>query len=527
MLAINAKYVHSSLAVWVLSASVKKYAKIPHDVKIVEATINQSNEDILSLVLKHNPTVVAISTYIWNAKKLPEIIDSLQKMLPEVCIIMGGPEASFNANYWLANGADHVLEGEGEYSLPLILDNISCPEDDCAEALDKLPEIQSPVDPYTDEYFETLAGRLAYIETSRGCPFTCAFCLSAGSNVRFFPIEPVKTKLKKLSLSGTHTIKLVDRTFNCNAKRAYELFEYIIGLKTTCCFHFEVAADLFDEQTLLLLSSATSGRIQLEAGLQSFFEPALNATTRKTSLEKAEQNIHTLMKNGNIHLHVDLIAGLPYENLQEFKNSFHRAFALKAHTLQLGFLKLLHGSALRKQANSLGIVYSDVPPYEIKHSPWLSVDDLQILKHVENALQHTYNKARFLSVLDYVLTVSAFEPFELFYSIGRTIPNHGVDLADYASSLFDYFTTLPNVDEKRLSDYMVYDWLSMVKGKNMPEKLKNADSRRSQVAEIAEKKLGRKLRRDEVYVLSSGEGIFADSESRDPVTGLYAVEISR
>jgi len=533
LLAINAKYIHSSLSVWVLSAGIKSNAKSNHNVQIVEATIHQDNSEIVGKVAGHNPDVVGISMYIWNAKKLPEIIMLLRQRLPKAKIILGGPEASYNADYWLAHGADHVLHGEGEYTLPALLDEVYCPlprkgmppagdggclYSECGTAPPCLP-----IDPYTDEYLKTLGGRLAYIETSRGCPFTCAFCLSAGTNVRFFPMDIVKKQLYKLSQSGAHTIKLVDRTFNCNAERAYEIFMYIIEMDTDCCFHFEVAADLFDGRTLELLSSARPGRIQLEAGLQSFFMPALKAASRQTDPQKAEKNIRSLLEKGNIHIHVDLIAGLPYETLVDFIIGFGRAFALRAHTLQLGFLKLLHGSSLRKQADELGIKYSKEPPYEIQSSPWLAPEDIQALKQAENALQHTWNKQRFISTLEYALSATGENAFSFFHGLGGAAPNHGADLADYAKQIYDFIVDLQGIDKTELKDHMTYDWLGMVKGKNMPDFMRNPDIRRNLVTNAAKRVLKHDIRRDESAILLSGKGIYVDSENRDPVTGLYKV----
>ncbi|MCL2365905.1 MAG: B12-binding domain-containing radical SAM protein [Oscillospiraceae bacterium] len=517
IVAINAKYVHSSLAAWVIAAGISKYAHNHHDIQIVEATIHNDNAEIANRIAAYAPDIVSISAYIWNASKLPGILSLLKEKLPSAQCILGGPEAVYNERYWLKNGADFVLHGEGEYTFPAFLNQME--QETCH--ISKTDVI--PVDPYTDEYFSTLQGRLAYLETSRGCPFTCAFCLSAGTHVQYFPMETVKAQLLKLSKSDARTIKLVDRTFNCNAQRAYEIFDYMISLETDCCFHFEVAADLFDDRTIALLQSAPPGRIQLEAGLQSFFEPALNASSRKTSLDRVAQNIKALLSAGNIHMHVDLIAGLPHETLGDFKNSFNAAFSLRAHILQLGFLKLLHGSALRKQASELGIVFNEHPPYEIISSPWLSMEDIQILKHAENALQHTYNKGRFITSIEYVLKVTKLRPFDLFYTIGASAPNHGTDLSAYAIEILDICLNLPHVDERTLLDSMVYDWLGMVKGKNMPDRLKNPDIKRNQVVSEVEAYLGRKIRRDEAAVLRSGGVIYVDSRVRNPVTGLYEV----
>ena len=540
LLAINAKYVHSSLSVWVIAEGVAKFAKIPHKMSIVEATINQKIPDIIELVTVHEPDVIGISSYIWNAGMMPEFLRLLREQLPDVVVVLGGPEASNNASFWLENGADHILTGEGEYCFPQFLEEFfqekhkkhnhrpSASSASSASPASCHPENKKElIDPYTDAYINSLNGRLAYIETSRGCPFQCAFCLSAGSGVKYFPLDLVKEQILKLSKSSAGTIKFVDRTFNCNAERAYEIFDYVIGLDTTCRFHFEAAADLFDEHMLSLLETAPPGRIQFEIGLQSFFEPALKAVSRQMDLDKAERNINTLLQLQNIHIHIDLIAGLPHETLNDFMDSFDRAYALNAHHLQLGFLKLLHGSVLRKQADVYDIQFTSEPPYEIICNKWLSSENIRTLKNTENALQNTFNKGRFLSTLHYVLSATGMRPFALLYSLGVNAPNHGAQLEDYIVLIYEFFLGLPGVEEESLKDCLIYDWLSMVKGKNAPVFLKNDDNRRKYVAEAAEKLLGRKMKREEYAVLNSGLGIFVDSNDQDPVTGLYSVYFCR
>ena len=539
LLAVNAKYVHSSLSVWVIAGGIARFARSQHETIIIEATINQPCCGIVDSVAASGPDVIGISSYIWNAGMLPELLRSLRERLPEALLVLGGPEASNNAGFWLGNGADHVLSGEGEYAFPRFLDSLSGSlqlssgsngfavgiggNSNSDVSIGGNSALDYPVDPYTDAYFDALNGRLAYIEASRGCPFRCSFCLSAGSMVRYFPLESIKEQILKLARSNTKTLKFVDRTFNCNKERAFEIFEFIIDLETSCIFHFEVAADLFDERILSLLETAPPGRIQFEIGLQSFHEPALIAVERKMDAEKAERNILALLKMKNIHIHIDLIAGLPYESLDCFAKSFVRAYLLNTHTLQLGFLKLLHGSELRKQADKLGIKYSAKPPYEIICSPWLSAGDIQILKNAENALRHTRNKGRFLTTLDYTLKVAAENPFSLMGLLGASVPNHATQLEDYAVQVYDFLASLPGVDKERLKDCMSYDWLGMVKGKNTPAFLKNNDKNRCRVANEAERVLGRKIRREEYAVLLSGKGIFADSNNRSPVTGLHKV----
>ena len=535
LLAVNAKYVHSSLSVWVIAAGISEYARMPYELHVIESTINQSCADIAGRVAETKPDVIGISTYIWNAGMMPELLSLLRKHLPDIIIILGGPEASNNIQYWLDNGADHVLKGEGEYCFPQFLDSLFYEADDARIGTDSPCHVDwtddpfiEPVDPYTDAYFNALNGKLTYIETSRGCPFQCSFCLSAGSGVRYFPLDMVKQQICKLSQSSSKTIKFVDRTFNCNTDRAFEIFEYIIGLETSCTFHFEVAADLFNDKILSLLQSAPPGRIQFEIGLQSFHGPALKASSRQMDADKAESNIRALLLMQNIHIHIDLIAGLPYESLPDFMNSFDRAYALGAHTLQLGFLKLLHGSVLREQAETFNIKYSSDPPYEVISTSWLNNEDIQVLKNTENALQHTYNKGRFLSTLHYMLSITGKRPFELMQILGTSAPNHGTQLEDYAVQVYDVFSKLPNVETASLQDCMTYDWLTMVKGKNAPEFMKNKnDDRRKLLANIAENRLGRKIRREEYAILNSGIGIFVDNSDQNPVTGLYKVNFCR
>jgi len=561
LLAINAKYVHSALAVWLLADGIKKYACLPHQVEIIEATINQTIDEIAGQVIAYNPDVVGISTYIWNADKLPALIKHLKEQLPNAIFILGGPEASHNQDYWLANGADYVVKGEGERKLPVLLDELAKglleltkpPKgklNPCRDANNKpatisanatnneslAPHTNAPINvslaphanaSHNEAYINSLKGKLAYLQTSKGCPNTCAFCLSGDEKLSFLPIEAAKAQLYQLSKSQAKTIKLVDRTFNCNPTRAYELFEYVIGLETNHCFHFEIAADLLNQQSLDLLRTAPPGRIQFEAGIQSYHEPTLAAISRKANQSKVDENLKSLLKAGNIHIHIDLIAGLPHETLEIFKDSFDRAYKLGAHNLQLGFLKLLHGSALRNQAANLGIQYNQAPPYEIIQSPWLSPDDISQLKQTENALRQTYNKGRFMSTLEYVLThtaeTSEMRPYDLFHKLGQHTPNHGLSLEIYAEEIFKCFSRIHKIDTNQLLTHMITDWLSMVRGKNMPAFMRLSDTQRKQIIPKVEKILGRPIGREEVAKLPSGDWVYVDVQSRDPVTGLYKI----
>ncbi|MCL2579995.1 MAG: B12-binding domain-containing radical SAM protein [Oscillospiraceae bacterium] len=533
ILAVNAKYTHTSLAAWLLAGAVADQKLRDIEVDVLETHIGLGEEEIAERVVAARPDVVGASTYIWNSGMMPGLLTRLRELLPGVVVILGGPEATHNPQR-LIDCADYILRGEGEETFPALLallaaggevSNLSglCFKRGGRMVANPLPEPPARlIDPYSQAFMKALDGRIAYIETSRGCPFSCAFCLSGSGGVRFFPLETAKAQLLALSKSGARTVKLVDRTFNCDRARSFELFEQVIRLDCDVCFHFEVAPDLFDAATLELLATAPPGRIQMEAGLQSFFPPALAAASRTTDLTAAAENIKTILACGNIHLHLDLIAGLPYETLSDFMDSFDAAFALKAHTLQLGFLKLLPGSELR--AGGWEICAEKNPPYRITSSRWLSAGDLEILTFTERALRQTYNKGRFLGTLAYLLTASGLRPFSLFETLGRETQGHHVRLEDYAGQLYSVAVHLPGVQPEELKSAMIRDYMAMVKGVNMPGFLKIEGKNSREMTARANKRLGRAVRRGEVAILPGGKGIFVDSEHRDPVTGLYRLD---
>ena len=349
---INSKYIHSSLGVWYLFAAAKKI-NADHTVTVVESTINNHVEDIVAMVEMEKPDVVGFSTYIWNVDYVHKVASTLKLINPDIKIWLGGPEASFDADSLLQKDyVDWVVKGEGESAfMQMLSEDFTTPSKTvvtgpCCEY----------INPYTDEYMETLKGRIVYLETSRGCPFSCGFCLSGrDENVRFFDMEESKRNIIKLANSGTKTVKFVDRTFNCNDKRALEIFKFITDerakgtIPQDVIFHCEVETDLFTQSTLDYLKTVPSGLFQFEAGLQSFNVETLKAVNRRTNMEKLVHNLKEIVSGGNIHLHIDLIAGLPYEDFSSFAKSFNQAYDINANVIQLGFLKLLKGSTLEKE----------------------------------------------------------------------------------------------------------------------------------------------------------------------------------
>ena len=267
-----------------------------------------------------------------------------------------------------------------------------------------------------------------------------------------------------LAKSDTRTVKFVDRTFNANNKRACEIFRFIIENYGTqipkgICFHFEIAGDILSEEAMELLSTAPCGSIQLEIGLQSLNIKTLDSINRKTNLDKLTANINRLLSYGNIHIHIDLIVGLPYEDITSFSDSFNKAYELKPHMLQMGFLKLLHGSDLRKKAEQYKCRYTAEAPYEVMDTPWLSGEDIALLKSTEDALNRMYNSGRFHNTLEYIFTMTARTPFDVFNSFGRFTANTGtakIKLDVYTKLVYDYFSSIDGVNsevlrEKKLS----------------------------------------------------------------------------
>ena len=337
----------------------------------------------------------------------------------------------------------------------------------------------TPPSPFSDEFFHNLNGRISYIETSRGCPYRCAFCLSGRcSPLRYFDIEQVKRDIIKLANSGTQTVKFVDRTFNANAKRANEILLFIKEnygkeIPQNVCFHFEIAGDILKNDTLEILSTMPKGAVQLEIGMQSFNEETLRTINRKTDIKKLVENIKKLIGFENMHIHIDLIAGLTGENLESFKNSFNIGYSLKAHMLQMGFLKLLWGADMRENSEKYPCTFTDEPPYEVTWTPWLTGDEIKMLKNCEDAVDRLYNSGRFLFTLEYLTDEIGIFPFDLFNDFGNAVNGNKMTLYDYAENLYNFFKD--KCDKEILREKILCDLLSCSSSVQIPEILKRKD----------------------------------------------------
>ena len=428
--AVNAKYIHSNLAVYCL----KSYAASKgQEAEIAEYTINQQTEEVLRDLYERNADVVAFSCYIWNIEFIKTVIKDLKKIRPQSEIWLGGPEVSYRAEELLAELPEvrGVMVGEGEeifaklakaYREELSLNEISgiAVRENNGEILTTEPA--EPLDfsalpfPYGDENLSFFDNRIIYYESSRGCPFSCAYCLSSlDKRVRFRNMDLVKKELKFFLDRQVPQVKFIDRTFNINRPRTVELLQFIKENDNAITnFHFEVAAELLTKEQIDLLNSLRPGLVQLEIGVQSTNNETLTAVKRKTELPALKKTVAAVREKNNVHIHLDLIAGLPKEDLDSFKNSFNEVYEMNPHQLQLGFLKVLSGAPMEGMAAENEIVYQSAPPYEVLSTKWLSYEDIILLKKVEELVEVYYNSGQFVYSMMYLQkhANSAFELYE-------------------------------------------------------------------------------------------------------------------
>lgn len=442
--AINAKYIHSNLAVYSLRAYAKKYEE---QVQLLEYTINNRVEEILEGIYKAHADVICFSCYIWNFSYVEELITELKKLCPDTPIWVGGPEVSYEVENLLMEhpGIDGVMIGEGEKTfLELCRCYIGEEGKEREKSLLKIPGIAlrkadgelaftgmaEPVDmstiPFCYEDMKEFKNRIIYYESSRGCPFSCSYCLSSiDKRLRFRSLELVKKELEFFIEQGVPQVKFVDRTFNCSHEHAMEIWRFIKEKdRGITNFHFEVAADLLTEEELDFIGTMRPGLIQLEIGVQSTNDATIREIRRTMNLEKLKGVVRRIEAPGNIHQHLDLIAGLPYEDYATFGKSFEEIYALKPQQLQLGFLKVLKGSYMFEHAGEYGMIYQSRPPYEIMETGWLKFDEVLKIKQVEEMLEVYYNSGQF------EVTMKVIEPyfdssFFMFQRLGEFYEERG------------------------------------------------------------------------------------------------------
>ena len=464
--AINAKYIHSNPAVYSLRAYACRYggSRYEEEIRIAEYTINQPADEILMDIYVRHPDILCISCYLWNISYVEQLIREIPKILPDTKVWLGGPEVSYNAREMLNvyPGLAGVMCGEGEQIFLELLETYAAgnePEEilTAREALD-LSSI-----PFIYEHIEDFDNRIVYYESSRGCPFSCSYCLSSIDKcLRFRDPDLVRRELQFFIDHEVPQVKFVDRTFNCRHDHAKAVWSYIKehdrGITN---FHFEVAADLLNDEEIALIRSMPPGLIQLEIGVQSTNPDTVREIRRRMDLAKVEENVAAVREARNVHQHLDLIAGLPYEDYDSFAQSFDRVYAMKPDQLQLGFLKVLKGSLMHEKTEEYGLVYQDRPPYEVLSTKWLSYSDVIRLKKVEEMVEVYYNSGQFRNTMEQLVRVYT-SPFEMYGALADYYEKNGLSRISH-SRIARYELLYHFIEEtegaERIAEYR--EWLTL------------------------------------------------------------------
>ncbi len=487
LVAINAKYIHSNPAVFSLKSFVDE--RFPDSVNIAEYTINNKTADILEDIYYHKPDAIGFSVYIWNIEAVKELVAELPKILPDADIWLGGPEVSYNYKniFEILPQVKGVFVGEGEIPFEKVIaryneskhsdfndiPGVVLSKNSTASNLDVVNMDDLPFFYY--DGLDRFDNRIIYYESARGCPYRCSYCLSSiEKTTRFRDINIVENEIKFFLEQKVKQVKFIDRTFNCNGDRATELWNYIYqndnGITN---FHFEIAADILDFKQIAILQKLRPGLVQLEIGVQSVNVATLKEVNRVTDINVIKENIKALNKNHNIHIHLDLIAGLPYENYESFINSFNTVYKMRPCQLQLGFLKVLKGTVIADKADEYGIKCTDKPPYEVLSTKWISYEEIRRLKAVAEMVEFYYNSAQFTNGIS-VLEKEFESPYDLYCSLAEFYKDKDYFVRTPARSK-KYEVLLEFADEKtdcssnELRKALTLDYYLRENPKNKPE----------------------------------------------------------
>ncbi len=463
--ALNSSFTHTALALHSLKQSVSQIQDVITD--IIELTINTHYDDVIAEIFLHNPDILCFSCYIWNIKYIETLVKDIKKILPKVLIICGGPEVSYDTVDFLHNNheVDYVISGESEKAFPELVKSILKKSDGnlpnevayrkgstvvLNTAVGVIHEPDELCFPYDIDYIKKNNRKIFYYETSRGCPYSCSYCISSiDKSYRRKSLGKVFDEIKIFTDCGVNIVKFTDRTFNADKKRACEILTHIAALNTKTLFHLEIAADTLDNDIIDIINNMPVARIQLEAGIQSTNKDTLKAICRSISYDKSAENLGRIISKGNVHVHTDLIAGLPFETFESFGNSFDDVYKIGGHKVQLGFLKLLKGTAIRYEYDKNKSGYTYFPPYEILNTPWLEYKDLLRLKNTEIAVEKYHNSQNYTLSLEYIFKQGLYKPFEFFLSLGEFMKNNGfLQRPISALECFDIFESFINQEEK-------------------------------------------------------------------------------
>lgn len=487
--ALNAKYIHSNLALRYLSRFQNNNQK--HHVETMEFTINQRLDFIAEELFRKQPDVVLFSCYIWNVEMLRQLCPILKKIMPDCVIGFGGPEVSYESETFLRENpaVDFVMRGEGELVFTKYLEHLDAGNPVTLGEIESLTYRQGeeifstpqmhPMDlallpfPYEDD-FSDVQNQIIYYESSRGCPYHCGYCLSSVENgVRFVPLDKVLPDLQKFLDKNVPQVKFIDRTFNCKKSHAMAIWEYLHEHDNGVTnFHFEITADLIDQETIDFLKTVRKGLFQFEIGVQSTNPQTIRAINRNVDFAALSEIVQQIKDGGNIHQHLDLIAGLPYEDYDSFGRSFNDVYALHPEQLQLGFLKVLKGSMLHQKQKEFEIVYHDAAPYEVLTTHELPYADTLRLKYVEEMVETYYNSGRFLHTLAYLVPLyeSPFAFFEALsqFWVGENYHYLGLSKMGLFDVLWRFVEQNPKVDKRKLQWEMKFDIALHEKPKKLP-----------------------------------------------------------
>lgn len=487
--ALNAKYIHSNLALRYLSRFQNNNQK--HHVETMEFTINQRLDFIAEELFRKQPDVVLFSCYIWNVEMLRQLCPILKKIMPDCVIGFGGPEVSYESETFLRENpaVDFVMRGEGELVFTKYLEHLDAGNPATLGEIESLTYRQGdeifstpqmhPMDlallpfPYEDD-FSDVQNQIIYYESSRGCPYHCGYCLSSVENgVRFVPLDKVLPDLQKFLDKNVPQVKFIDRTFNCKKSHAMAIWKYLHEHDNGVTnFHFEITADLIDQETIDFLKTVRKGLFQFEIGVQSTNPQTIRAINRNVDFAALSEIVQQIKDGGNIHQHLDLIAGLPYEDYDSFGCSFNDVYALHPEQLQLGFLKVLKGSMLHQKQKEFEIVYHDTAPYEVLTTHELPYADTLRLKYVEEMVETYYNSGRFLNTLAYLVPLyeSPFAFFEALsqFWVGENYHYLGLSKMGLFDVLWRFVEQNPKVDKRKLQWEMKFDIALHEKPKKLP-----------------------------------------------------------
>ncbi len=473
LVGVNSKYVHTNLAIRKIKAYLNSKGL---DVTLCEYSGGEEIWRAAADILSTRPDAVGFSCYIWNIEYVLKLAEIVKKAKKEIKIILGGPEAQYNAlKYIKLPFVDIICSGEGEKFFEKFM---------TVGVGDKIyvatpPEMDEMPFPYSQEDLSE-KGRIFYYESSRGCPFSCAYCLSAAqTGIKYRSLDKVFADLDEFARNGVRLVKFVDRTFNSDLKRSKEILKYIINLPCETEFHMEIAADIMDGEFIEILKTAPEGKIRLEAGLQSANEKVLEICGRRSNLAKLKENIDRIINETKVTLHLDLIAGLPGESAGSFKNSFNFAYGMHPHELQLGFLKVLPGTPIEKQAGEYALVHEDKPPYEIISTADISFSELARLKNIELVLEY-YNAESFGNTLE-ILLKKYPTPYDFFDALARYFEENGLNKSPHHKVKLYGF--LYDFAGKNVTLALAKDFLISNPGLHLPEWAN------PQIAEIKKDKL--------------------------------------